>query len=211
MKKKQAKAKILTTKNNAVMTAQWEKVYRFREQLASKYPSPPIRRLRSFWQQVEDDQPPELLDESTFDNPLAAMMFCIKDGRYPPPEILLAVEESWLEYLHAGGLRSLEETLISKPIRNAGNYAARSCERNRRLSLASLLLAVSRENAGMSRKNAIAFAVKRFGLGIEEDTLDRIARSTTDAWIKKAFASESSKSAATSAKLYRRKIRKTEK
>ena len=211
MKKRKVSARSKAKKRSLLMSAQWEKVYRFRGQLTTKYPPPPMRRLRSFWETIEREQALGSLEHVEFSSPLEALIFCIRDGRYPPPEILLSAEECWSEYLQAGGTLTLEEAFIGKPVRNAGNFAARSHANNRKLSLAILLLAISREQKGISPKAARDFAVKKFGLAMEKDTLYRIARSVTDEWVSKVSAWQSSESAAATAKLYKRKNRKLEK
>jgi len=61
--------------------------------------------------------------ETFADNRLAALMFSIDCGFYPPPELLMGLWFLWDEYLDAGGSKTLEEVFIGKPKRKVGNYA----------------------------------------------------------------------------------------
>ena len=79
--------------------------------------------------------------------------------------------------------------------------------RNQNISLAILLLAIQREQ-GNSQEDAATFAVNKFGLAIEPETLVRKARSVTNVFVKRVSDWHSSASAADTAKLYLRRNRK---
>lgn len=69
-------------------------------------------------------------DGHTVDNPFLALMTCVEDGFYPPPEILLAVLRCYELYL--SGYGDLEECLLGPRKRKGGSYARRHAiqERN---------------------------------------------------------------------------------
>lgn len=63
------------------------------------------------------------------DSPIRVLFRCISFGRYPPPELLMALQKAFDEYL-AGDL-TLEEAFFGKPPRRAGSYAQRNRENER--------------------------------------------------------------------------------
>ena len=67
------------------------------------------------------------------DHPLRVLFRCITCGRYPPPELLMAMRGAFDEYLEAGGDLTLEEVFFGKPKRRAGNYAKRNAKAERDL------------------------------------------------------------------------------
>jgi hypothetical protein len=187
-----------------VKSQQWAKVHQFREQLETKFPPPPMRRLRSVWEVIEREQRRGSLENLGFTCALDAVMYCIKDGSYPPPEILLALEEGWIEYLRAKGTVSLEEALIGRPKRRAGNYARQAFVRSRNLCLTILLLAVRREQGGIRWGRAATWAVHEFDLAIEPGSLVDIARSVTNEAVEAVSRHYESKSVAAEARMYLR-------
>lgn len=195
-------------KGHRQISDQWKKVDRFREELEQCYPRPPARRLKKLWGMIEDKHEQAWFENIEFSSPLEALIFCIRDGRYPPPEILLSLEESWYEYLQAAGSLTLDEALIGKPVRKGGNYAMQTYGRNQNLSLAILLLAIRREQEGISQSDAAVFAVNEYGLDIEPETLERKARLVTDQWVKRVSEWHSAAEAAAAAKLYLGKKRR---
>lgn len=91
--------------------------------------------LREQWQALCKVEVPEYKqvevdseDDPWQDHPIRALFRYISYGRYPPPELLMAMRGAFDEYLEAGGDLALEEAFFGKPPRRAGNYAQRNKE-----------------------------------------------------------------------------------
>ena len=57
--------------------------------------------------------------------PMAALFVMVSMGLYPPPELMLAMLQAFIEYLEAEGRLELEDVFFGKPRQRAGNYARR--------------------------------------------------------------------------------------
>lgn len=89
--------------------------------------------LREQWQALCTVNIPDLkrVDFELEDHPLRVLFRCVSYGRYPPPELLMAMRRAFDEYLAGGGNLTLEEAFFGKSQRRAGNYAQRDKEGER--------------------------------------------------------------------------------
>lgn len=89
--------------------------------------------LREQWQALCKVEVPEYkrVEADSDDHPLRVLFRCISYGRYPPPQLLMAMRGAFDEYLEAGGDLTLEEAFFGKPHRRAGSYAHRNKENER--------------------------------------------------------------------------------
>lgn len=124
---------------------QWQQIddwHRFLEDdKASDYPV--LDGLNYAWEQVEPDY--RVAGKSVIERgqdlrkvsetPLATLFYFIEMGMYPPPELLLALNDCWITYTANGGSISLEEAFIGKPKKGAGNYASRKRARFRKMKI----------------------------------------------------------------------------
>jgi hypothetical protein len=99
-------------------------------------------------------------------SPVEALIWCCDLGRFPPPELLLSLMDSWWDYVFANGSKSLEEAFIGVSIRKGGNHARRFSSEMQRLWLAILLASVGKEHPGMSQIDFAEFAAKNFEIEI---------------------------------------------
>lgn len=65
------------------------------------------------------------------DTPLATLSYYVDMGFYPPPELLLALNDAWQRYITAGGQMTLEEAFFGPAKKGSGNYAKRKHRRFR--------------------------------------------------------------------------------
>ena len=152
---------------------QWEIVENFREDLAQCEESSGRSHMEECWRLLEShDAVFPRGDVRVADNPLAALMYYIDMGFYPPPELLLGLFETWQAYKLCGGKVSLEDAFLGRPVRKAGNYASRSRARFRNMYLRMNL--EEKISNGMSKTQA----AEQLSLesGIEADTIVRVAK-----------------------------------
>lgn len=135
-----------------------------------------LARMAESWGHVENELPPGLRKPGphigTF--PLAALCVYIEMGHLPPPELLLGVMESFNRYMDAKGAVSLEEVFFGKPLRRAGNYAARSAASLREAMWATEIAV--RAADGASDIKAAEALVEQRKLTIDPESVLRIAR-----------------------------------
>jgi hypothetical protein len=103
--------------------------------------------------------------------PLAALFYFVDGGFYPPPELLLALYETYEHYMAADGEISLEEAFFGPPIPKAGNHARR---RNTTLTNLSKILDMTRlRKEGKTKIQAAEILAEKYG-----GTPESIARTT---------------------------------
>jgi len=64
-------------------------------------------------------------DERVFENPLQALRCHIKNGMFPPPELLVWLDESFAYYFEKGGEVELEDVFFGHRTPRGGNEARR--------------------------------------------------------------------------------------
>lgn len=103
--------------------------------------------------------------------PLAALFYFVDGGFYPPPELLLALCETYEHYMAANGEISLEEAFFGPPIPKAGNQARRKnallIKFSKSLDMARLL------KEGKTKMQAAEILAEKYG-----GTPESIARTT---------------------------------
>ena len=120
-------------------------------ELVDEYPM--ISSLKNAWEELGSEgveRGQELRNVS--DSPLSVLFYFIEMGMYPPPELLLALADSWSIYGANAGAMSLEEAFLGPSKKGAGNYAGRRHSKYRKRQIAwdfSRLLA-----KGMTRTEA---------------------------------------------------------
>lgn len=100
----------------------------------------------------------------TSEAPLLTLLYCIDAGKYPPPELLLAIADSLRKYMQAGGDKELEDVFFGRSRPKAGNFAQRM-----KTSLRSA-----------KRRYGIRHAFKKQVINGERPSLARAAESALD-------------------------------
>jgi hypothetical protein len=108
----------------------WAKVAEWRDRLLEQgwQNIPAIASLEEAWGVLDEHYGGVVKranQERVAMTPAEALFFHVEMGFYPPPEILLAVHDSYLTYLQGRGALTIEETLFGKPPRKGGNLAKR--------------------------------------------------------------------------------------
>jgi hypothetical protein len=96
---------------------------------SSNYPA--LEDLEETWKLLEHhyNNPMEgLIDRSSMEQqtPLGAFRNMIEAGLYPPPEVLLALDDCFALYMALRGEVELEQIFFGNKKRGVGNYAART-------------------------------------------------------------------------------------
>jgi len=110
----------------------WENVKNYREKLKDCDNYPILAAFEHSWELLSDDY--QVVDrddrlERTAKSPLAAFFYFVNLGFYPPPEILLAMNDAFIEYENAYGNLELEDVFFGPSKRKAGNYSSRRAMR----------------------------------------------------------------------------------
>jgi hypothetical protein len=88
---------------------------------------PFLRSLRDSWTLLRDEY--EVIQESDAVDTAATIFdtfsYFVEMGFYPPPEVLLALNEQYQTYLHARGKLTLEEACFGPAKKKIGNHSAR--------------------------------------------------------------------------------------
>jgi hypothetical protein len=82
--------------------------------------------LERTWQRISPEHSRDDRHDKVTYEPIDALFSYIRSGYYPPPELLLLLQERFDVYMAGEGELSLEEVFFGPPHRNAGNFAARS-------------------------------------------------------------------------------------
>lgn len=112
----------------------WEVVRANRAKLLNSEDFPVLDGLESSWQHLEDfynsDAGQTIIDrredERLAESPLKAFTYYIELGFYPPPEIMLAVNDCFSVYNMCCGEIELEEAFFGARPKGKGNQAKRS-------------------------------------------------------------------------------------
>jgi hypothetical protein len=114
----------------------WGRVAYWQERLKDCDNYPVLEGLESSWQLLDSMYQGVIKranDDRCADTPLAAFFYYVDMGFYPPPELLLALHDSYRVYAASRGDISLEEAFFGPPRRKAGTYANREAVRFQRL------------------------------------------------------------------------------
>lgn len=116
---------------------QWKRVARHRELIESGADLPFHQRLETAWWTLVEQRYVVQRDRDLELgwSPLEVAMWDISAGFYPPPEFLLALSESWGEYIESAGKKSLEECFLDRPRRKGGNGAKHVIAKDKARSL----------------------------------------------------------------------------
>ena len=108
------------------------------------------------------------------DTPLAALFSILEWGNYPPPELLLALQDCWATYMHSAGTMSLEVAFLGKPVQKAGTYSQRTRARHQKFFIQ---MQFAREvHKGKTREEAALSVAEMIGNRVDVDTIKRMAR-----------------------------------
>lgn len=158
-------------------TEAWSRVRHYRERLKDCQNYPVLDGLESSWEvldSVYDGVVKRADDERVSSTPLSAFFYYVDMGFYPPPEILLALNESYRNYMNAGGNLSLEDVFFGRPKRKAGNYARREASSFRKIWLAFRLDELQRK--GNTSMQAAEILSEQLGGHPEPESILKIAR-----------------------------------
>ena len=106
------------------------------------------------------------------DHPLRVLFRSLVHGRYPPPELLVAMQRAFQAYLDARGQMTLEEAFFGPAVKRAGTYAERSAKAER--DFRGALLNPRRPLKPHAKKGASDPAQRAEGMPITRKALDRI-------------------------------------
>ena len=108
--------------------------------------------------------------EKNADNPLTRLGYYLEFDMYPPPEVLLAINKIFQDYLSKKGNIDLEEAFFGKPIKSLGNYSARMAKHEGARFL-DILLQINDIDAREGRNSLSQYEIAQQYLGInsEED------------------------------------------
>lgn len=113
-------------------TEHWERVRKWREQLATGAEYPVLNELESSWQLLDKhyDGIVKRADEAQVSETLLGALFYHVDmGFYPPPELLLALMDCYHDYMRGAGKVTLEQAFFGSPRRKGGTHARRRATR----------------------------------------------------------------------------------
>jgi hypothetical protein len=165
-------------------TPQWPLVRKARAKQRASANFPVLGSLEEAWVQLESlygsftvaGQQAKVVDrdalETISDTPFSTLMFLTEMGFYPPPELLLGLLGSWRDYME--GDRTLEEALLGKPKRKAGNYARRHSTTLSRMHLAQEFATLV--DAGNTQEVAAEIITSRHELRVDAESFIRMAR-----------------------------------
>jgi hypothetical protein len=165
-------------------TPQWQLVRKARAEQRASANFPVLESLEEAWVHLESlygsltvaGQQAKVVDRDTLEGisetPFSALMFLTEMGFYPPPELLLGLLGSWRGYLD--GDQTLEEALLGKPKRKAGNYAKRHSTTLNRMRLAHEFATLV--DAGNTQEVAAEIITSRYELRVDAESFIRMAR-----------------------------------
>jgi hypothetical protein len=165
-------------------TLQWQLVRKARAEQRVSASFPVLESLEEAWLHHESvygfftiaGQKAKVVDrdalEGLSETPFSTLMLLTEMGFYPPPELLLGLLGSWRDYLK--GDQPLEEALLGKPKRKAGNYANRYSTALSRMRLSQEFSTLV--DAGNTQEVAAEIITSRYGLRIDAESFIRMAR-----------------------------------
>jgi hypothetical protein len=109
----------------------WERVAELRSNLKTNTSDYPWKEsVEELWEEVSYSQKDDLIGISREDcrgnSPLEALFSDSEIPRYPPMEVIIAIQEAFSVYMCAGGKLTLEEVFFGKLKKGVGNYSART-------------------------------------------------------------------------------------
>lgn len=157
----------------------WVRVHYWRERLKNCGDYPVLSALESAWEHIDSTHGRVMNrqgDKSYGENPFDAFFFWIDAGFYPPPELLLALQDAFAVYEASRGEISLEETFFGPPKRKAGGFARQKAARFQRLLWAFRIDELVRK--GHTKARAAEIIAEEDGGEIDPETIARQARLT---------------------------------
>lgn len=88
-------------------------------------------------------------------HPLEAFMYYILAGFYPPPELLIIIQESFSYYIDKGGSVSLEHIFFGREKPGVGNYSAQY-KRIQKFTRFSICVSMSKVEAKHTKKTPLS-------------------------------------------------------
>lgn len=146
---------------------QWERVRSNRESLKKREGYPCLESIEETWEAIVNAQHVDDRDqlERTAESPLAAFSYYVDLGFYPPPELMLALNDAWFEYVCAGGKKTLEECFLIRPKKKVGNTASQTRTRMKALHLTFGMAELIKK--GATQVEAAEEVAPRLGMDVE--------------------------------------------
>jgi hypothetical protein len=117
-----------------VFESLWKRVAKNREDLSKGENFPALHSLEQSWEVLDEFYGGIVKRagaERTGSTPFDDVMFHIEMGFYPPPELMLAVLDSYRTYLQGAGALTMEDCFFGRPRRKAGGHAQQQMTRAR--------------------------------------------------------------------------------
>ena len=71
-----------------------------------------LDQLEVAWKKIEEDFAPFHRDIKAAEDPLSEFSYYVEMGKYPPPNIMVDLNEGFLDYFEAKGKKSLDESFF---------------------------------------------------------------------------------------------------
>lgn len=121
-------------------------------------------------------------------SPFSTLFYFVDMGFYPPPELLLSLQDAWNRYIAAMGVMSLEEAFFGQTKKGLGNYAARKRSALRKMRMRLEFDRMLR--AGMARTEIAEEMSNRMGGKPDADSILRSMRGFNGFSAKRADSDE---------------------
>ncbi|MGF1756647.1 hypothetical protein L4D76_01605 [Photobacterium sagamiensis] len=121
---------LMSPTSNDALSNSWERVEELRAELTTDTNKYPWRESAEvLWQAVSyaqyDDECGINRSDKITRTPLESLNDCLERPRFPPIEVLSAINEAFQIYMLAGGKLELEDVFFGPRKRGVGNYSAR--------------------------------------------------------------------------------------
>ncbi len=116
--------------SSEALSNSWERVEEIRAEITADIDKYPWREsAEELWQTVSyaqyDDECGVKRGEKLAETPLGSLGYCLERPRFPPIEVLSAINEAFQIYMLAEGKLELEDVFFGPRKRGVGNYSAR--------------------------------------------------------------------------------------
>jgi hypothetical protein len=78
----------------------------------SKKQKKALDQLEAVWKKIEEDFAPFHRDIKAAEDPISEFSFYVEMGKYPPPNVMVDLNEGFLNYFEAKGNKSLDESFF---------------------------------------------------------------------------------------------------
>ncbi len=126
---------LVSPTSNDTQPNSWNRVEELRDELTTDTDKYPWREsVEDLWQAVSyaqyDDECGVSRSDKIDGTPLDYLGYCLERPRFPPIEVLSAINEAFHIYMAAGGKLELEDVFFGPRTRGVGNYSARCHKKN---------------------------------------------------------------------------------